>query len=148
MQFAREAYSPELVSEMVPLWKEHYEETRSRNYGALDPDLSVYIALADQGALRIFTVREESRLSGYQVFFVSRHIHHRELIDATGDILFMRKALRRGMNGYRFLRYCVEKLSEEGIRVIHQRISARHDFGRLFERMGFELEDMTYSRTA
>lgn len=146
MNFAREPYSPQLVSEMVPLWKEHYNETASENYGALDPDLNIYIALDMQGALRIFTARDESGLVGYQVFFVTKHLHHRESMQAQQDILFLSRSVRVGFNGYRFIKFCVDELVKEGIKVIHQRISARHDFGKLFERLGFKLEDLTYSR--
>lgn len=131
---------------MIPLWEEHYKETASKNYGALDPDLTIYDALAAQGLLRVFTAREDLLLVGYQVFFVTHHPHHKDQIQAEQDILYLSRAQRVGLNGYQFLKFCIDELRREGVHVICQRISARNDFGRLLERLGFELEDLVYSR--
>lgn len=144
MNFARESYSLKLMREMLPLWKDHYNETHDANYGPLDPDLGFYQNVAQM--LRIFTVRIDEQLCGYQVFFVSPDPHSMEQIQAVQDILFLCRTARVGLAGYKFIKWCVEQLEAEGVDLISQRISARNDFGPVLERMGFELEDLTFSK--
>lgn len=146
MKFAREPYSDRLAEEMKPLWEKHYTETRSENYPKLEPDLAVYHEADERRMLRIYTARQNGCLVGYQVFFISRHPHHRQSIQAEQDILFFTADSRKGLVGYKFIRYCIGELMKEKIDMIHQRISVRNNFGQLFERLGFKLEDLTYSR--
>ena len=145
MRFAREYYSPQLISDMLPLWKSHYIETHDEMYGPLDPDLGFYERAA--GMLRVFTVRDfDDALQGYQVFFVANDPHSMTNVQAVQDILYLAAEARKGLTGYKFIKWCMEQLEAEGVDVIHQRISAHHDFGPVLERMGFTLEDLTYSR--
>lgn len=146
MKFARENYSTELIAEMVPLWKEHYSEIADPIYQKLNPDLGIYKTCNERGVLRIFTARQKNSLIGYQVFFVGPHPHHRESIQAQQDILFVSPSARVGLNGYRFIKWCADELRKEGVQIVHQRISAHHDFGPMLKRMGYELEDLTYSK--
>lgn len=150
MNFYREDYSLALFAEILPLLALHHEEVKDKFYGPLNPDLTIYETLEKLGMLRIFTVRQWSgsqmALMGYQVFFINNHHHSKDVIAATQDILFMHKDVRKGLSGYKFIQWCAEKLKMEGIHIVHQRISARHSFGRLLERAGYELEDLTYSK--
>lgn len=146
MIFKREHYSQELMAEMAPLWSEHHAETANKFYGPLDPHLEMYEKCDLAGVIRFFTVRHQGRLVGYQVFIVSEHLHSRDMVQATQDILYLKPEHRRGLVGYRFLKWCMNQLKEDGIAVVHQVISARNDFGKILERMGYQLEDMTYSK--
>ena len=145
MKFAREEYSLQLVSDMMPLWKSHYAETHDEMYGPLNPDLGFYEKA--QGIMRIFTVRDDAgSLHGYQVFFVMNDPHSMGIVQAVQDILYLCKDSRKGLAGYKFIKWCSEQLEAEGVDLIQQRISARHDFGPVLQRMGFELEDLTYTK--
>ena len=145
MKFAREAYSAGLVEEMRPLWVSHYAETHDEMYGQLNPDLGFYERAVP--IMRIFTARDDAgELHGYQVFFVMNDPHSRDSVQAVQDILYLCRSAREGLAGYRFIKWCAEQLEAEGVDVIHQRIAAKHDFGPVLERMGFELEDLTYSK--
>lgn len=145
MNFQREPYSEALTGEMRPLWQRHFEETAAFQHIPLNPKLSIYHACAKVGSLRIYTARMSGSLCGYQIFFVSPHPHSQQSIQAVQDILYLDQDLRMGLAGYRFLKWCVNELKAEKVQVIHQRISAKKDFGRMFERMGFHLEDLVYS---
>lgn len=145
IEFAREEYSEALIEEMRPLWQKHFEEIAAFKHIPLDPDLSVYQACEISGALRIYTARQLQRLVGYEVFFVTRHPHSRQSIQAVQDMLFLGMECRQGLAGYRFIKFCVNELKCEGVQIVHQHISAKNDFGRMFERIGFHLEDLVYS---
>lgn len=146
MQFASEDYSNDLIKEMFPLWKAHHEEIAGGHYGPLDPDLRVYERCFAVGTLRIFTVRVAGALQGYQVFMVSPHPHSKRSLQAVQDILYIAPQARRGLCGYRFIKWCGEQLKREGVKIIHQHISARHDFGRILYRLGYDLEDLVFSK--
>lgn len=147
MNFAAEEYSLQLIADMMPLWKAHHAETADKFYGPLNPDLFVYEQAAEAGMMRIFTVRDEvGSLHGYQVLFVSHHPHSRDSLQAVQDVLYLCQDARKGLVGYRFIKWCGEQLRAEGIDIVHQHISAKHDFGAILTRMGYELEDLVYSK--
>lgn len=146
MDFAREPFSQSLLEEMMPLWKSHHAEIADEIYGPLDPDIAVYARSYAAGVLRIFTFRYKQVLQGYQVFFVNKHPHSKDSLQAVQDILYLTPSFRRGLNGYGFIRWCCDQLAGEGVEYVHQHISARHDFGPVLERMGFMIEDLVYAK--
>lgn len=146
MRFSTERYSDTLVNEIMPLLSRHYRELADEFYGPLNPDLAIYKKMDEMGALRIFTIRDENILVGYQIFFLGTHPHSKDFYEATQDVMYLTPEARRGLTGYKFLKWCTEQLATYSVNVIHQRISARNDFGPILERMGFQLEDLTYSK--
>lgn len=144
--FAHELYSAELVEEMLPLWKAHNDEVPGIKDIPLEPNLSVYEDMDRAGILRIFTVRDNVSLHGYQVMMVSAHPHSKNSIQAVQDILYICPAARKGMTGYRFIKWCCDQLRNEGVQVVYQYIDARNDFGHLLERIGYRLQDLSYAR--
>lgn len=131
---------------MMPLWQAHHAETSDNVYGPLDPDLSVYEQLDLGGRLRIFTATHAGELVGYQVFIVSEHLHSKDWIQASQDILYFRPEHRKGLTAYRFIKWCMNQLREDGISVVHQMVPVKAGIGPLFERLGYQKEDVSYSR--
>lgn len=146
MIFKRENYSEELIAEMFPLWKAHHDERVNKFYGPLDPDFAVYEQLDLAGRLRIYTVVQGGKLAGYQIFIVTEHPHSRDWISATQDVLYLKPEFRKGFTGYKFIKWCTKQLQEEGINVVHQVVPYKMNMGRLFWRLGYELEDVCYSK--
>lgn len=146
MIFKSERYSDALMEEMRPLWEVHHAETQSKNYGPLNPNLEMYRECADKGLMRFYVVRHRGELCGYQVFVISEHLHSKDWIQAAQDVLYLKPEHRQGLIGYRFIKWCIDQLRNEDIDIVHQTLSARNDFGKLFERLGFEREDITYSK--
>ena len=144
MNFAQESFSWKLVEEIKPLLVDHHEEVPGVN-APLDPDFLVYATCEKIGVLRIFTVRDDLKLVGYQIFMVSKHPHSKDSLQANQDILYLSPDSRKGLLGYRFIKWCASQLINEGVKVVHQHISAKNNFGRILERIGFHLEDLTYS---
>lgn len=152
MRFAREPFSAQLIAEMLPLWDAHHKEIPQLGFPP-DPDLAIYKQMAEKGVLRIFTARlggaanvAGSIVVGYQVFFVMRHPHRRYSVEASQDILYLDPDVRKGLTGVKFIRWCDDQLIKEGVKAIFHQISARNDFGKIFERMGYELMDLSYAK--
>lgn len=144
--FSEEPYSDILIGEMIPLWVRHHAETVQYVNIPLEPNTIAYQQAAKAGIVRIFTARIDGKLIGYQVFFVMPHLHSRHSLQATQDIIFIDREYRKGLTGYKFIKFCSDKLISDGVQVIYQHISAHHDFGPVLKRMGYELVDLVYGR--
>lgn len=141
MKFAREIYSAELWDEIAPLLERHYAETASSVYGPLKPDRMFYEKA--WWMMRIFTIRQERRLVGYQIFFILGDPHSEGRTQAVQDVLYVERWARQGLTAYRFMKWCITQLTD--VQVVIQRIPAGKGFGRILERMGFHLEDLSYA---
>jgi hypothetical protein len=145
IDFRREPFSASLFDELLPMLKKHYDEIALYKDIALSPDLMVYENSERMDMLRIFTARYEGRLVGYQCFFVFNHSHY-SVKSAQLDAVFIEPEIRQGMTGYIFLKWCDSHLEDDGIKLIYQSISKDKNFGPLLERMGYQFQDVMYSR--
>lgn len=134
-------------SEITPLLEQHWREIAHYQDIPLSPNRDAYVKMDEQGILRVYTARAPKleTLLGYCVFFVAPHPHYGATLYAAQDVLFIRKEWR-GKFGACFIAWCDEQLREQGVKVVTQHVKAAHDFGRLLERLGYELQDKIYSR--
>lgn len=146
VEFARTEYSKNLIQEMLPIFADHFEQIAHYKDIKLDPDFEVYANCWNAGMLRIFTARNEGELCGYAVFFVRSNPHYKASIQATQDILFLTKAMRTGLTGFKFIKWCDDQLREDGVQAVYHHVKVARDFGKVLERIGYKLVDLIYSR--
>ena len=146
IDFGLEHFNELLMAEMFPLWEAHYKEITLYKDIPLSPDLKVYENAENMGMLRIFTARHEGVLVGYEVFFIHTHPHYSSAVEAVQDSLFLSEDLRRGSNGYRFIKWVDEQLKQTEAKVIFRCVSNMNDYGPLLLRMGYVAHDTVYSR--
>jgi hypothetical protein len=146
INFRQEPFNKTLIEEMLPLWRDHYEELALYKDFPLSPTLYVYENASMRSILRIYTAREEDRLVGYQVFFVHAHPHFSGAMEAIQDLLFLSQDMRKGFTGYRFLKWCDEQLTSDGVNLIFQHVNKDHDYGPLLRRLGYVAHDILYSK--
>lgn len=132
--------------ELMPLTELHYEEIARYKDIALNPDKDKYVALDNKGFIRFFTIRSEDKLVGYAIFFIAPHIHYSDVIHAHQDVIFLSKAHRGKLIGMKFVKWCDERLKENGVKWVTQHVKAKHNFGRMLEHVGYELMDLVYSK--
>lgn len=144
--FAREALTPELWHEAMPLLVAHYQEIAAFQDIALEPDVSVYAAGESAGIIRCFTARDDSGLLvGYALFFVKPNPHYKSSVQAVQDVIYLDPSVRGG-TGYKFIAWCDAQLADEGVQAVYHHVKAAHDFGRLLERQGYDLVDLIYAK--
>lgn len=144
MKFKSEKIA-DVLEEAKPLLLKHWEEIAHYKDIPFDPDYDQYIKLEELGTTRSFSARtEDGVLIGYAVFFVRPHIHYRSTLMAYQDIIFLDKA-HRGI-GFFFIKFCDDSLRSEGIKVVLQHIKAKFNWGPMIERMGYELQDLIYTK--
>lgn len=130
---------------MEPLLYMHWKEIAHYQDIPLEPAWEKYEQLADEGAIRVYTARDEDGLLiGYSVYFLRYNLHYRSSLNALQDILFVHPN-HRGMGG-KFIKWCDEQLKEEKVQAVYHHVKAAHNFGPLLERMGYELVDLIYAR--
>lgn len=135
--FRRESIE-DVRGEIEPLLKAHYDEIAHYPDIALDVDWATYRELEKNGALLIFTLRDGGLLRGYAVFVVKFNLHYRTSRQAVQDVLYLDPDLRKQMLGARFIQWCDEQLTAEGVQVVYQHVKHAHDFGRTLQRLGYE----------
>lgn len=143
--FAREPFTAELLDEIRPLAMDHFGEIAA--FQDIKPaiDDEFYRKAEETGMLRIFTARNGS-LIGYAVFFVARHPHFKDSVQATQDLIFLTPNARKGWTGAQFLRWCDTELAKEGVDVVYQFASEKRDIGSLLGFLGYRRDQTLYSR--
>lgn len=96
--------------------------------------------------IHYYTAREGERLVGYAFYFIYNNIVYKHKVMAFNEVLFIHPDYRKGFMGYRFLKYLDDQLSKSGVNWIYNHVKAKKDFGKLFEKLGYDLIDHTYGR--
>lgn len=141
---SRQKATKEFLAEIFPLLQKHYDEVAHFKDIPLDPDFDRYVKFEEIGIIRLFTARHFGRVIGYACYFVNSNPHYKTSIQANQDVIFIDPAYR-GF-GKEFIDWCDEQLRLEGIQVVYQHVKAKHNFGPLLERLGYELVDHIYAR--
>jgi len=146
VHLAREPLTEDLWCEVLPLLFAHWKEIAHYQDIELTPDRGRYATMEKAGLLRLFTARTpEGLLVGYACFTVAPSLHYAQSIQAQQDVVYVQPNMR-GAIGRDFLRFCTAELAGEGVQVIYHHVKAKHDFGPLLERDGFELVDRIYAK--
>jgi hypothetical protein len=145
VRMQRETLNDMLWREAMPLLTEHWMEIAHYPDIPLDPDRAAYASAEAAGMLRCYTARRGATLVGYAVFLVRPNLHYRSSTQASQDVIYVDPSARGG-TGYRFIKWCDEQLAAEGIQAAYHHIKAKHNFGPMLERMGYELVDLIYAK--
>ena len=136
-----------LIGELKPLLQSHYEEiARHRDKIALNPDYDKYRELDRMGYLHGVTARDEGKLVGYFLSFVVPHLHYKDHVMSTNDVVFVSKEYRKGTVGARLFKFGEETLREKGVAKMHVNVKLANDFGSLLERLGYVAIERIYEK--
>jgi len=143
--FQKEPLFP-FVDEALALFKEHYEEIAERtDVIELDPDLDRYKTLENAKILEVHTARDDGKLVGYSLWMVVNHLHYKKSVTASSDILYIHPDYRKGLLGYRFLKWTTEEIKKRSPQRILFHMKPFLDYGHLVERLGGHYFEKTYS---
>lgn len=130
---------------------EHWEEVGHYKDIPIDMEWTRYEGLQAAGKLRCFTIRDfineefnEMVLMGYAFFIVDKHLHYKNTLVASQDILYVRKPYR-GI-GKEFLKWCHEELKKDKVITVTQHSKPWFEYGSLFEDLGYEKAETIWSR--
>ena len=139
--FQEETYS-NVIEEMKPLVKLQWKEIGvfDKERIPLKPNWEWYQILADKKNLHIITARNNQRLIGYYVSIITPHIHYMDTLIAENDVLYLQKEYRKGLTGYKLIKFAVEQLKSK-VQIIILSMKAKQSFLPLADRLGFKLTD-------
>jgi hypothetical protein len=130
--------------EMEPLLEDHYKElTLHRDKIKLAPDWELYDKMEKTGNFYLLTARDDetNKLIGYSAWFVKPHIHYKETIVASNDVLFLDKDHRQGMTGVRLIKYSEQEMRRYAHKITWH-VKGEPDFRPILHRLGYIDEDV------
>ena len=131
-----------IMEEMNLLTEQHYQEiTLYKDKVKLNPDWEVYKRAEDNKQFFLFTARIDGELVGYSAFFLKPHLHYKDILVGSNDVLFLKKEHRSGSTGIKLLRYSEQKMKEFGANKITWHVKYSNDFRPILHRMGYADED-------
>ena len=132
----------DVLTEGVELSRANNAET-GHNF-PLDIDEEVYLHLEKAGGLRVYLARSGGQLAGYAAFFLTAHPHHRTVLLAQQDVIYIDPG-HRGCGG-RFISWIDEKLTGDGVQMILHHVTVSKDFSPLLERLGYAKTATVYTK--
>lgn len=145
IRYARESIRT-VLEEIKPLLRAHWVEIAHYKDIPLLPQWAGYQRAEQEDKLRIYTVRNPD-LIGYAVYAVAPAIHYSSTLIAVQDVLYLAPEHRHGRVGWRLIEFADTELRAEGVQVVvqHQKI-AHPTLGKILERMGYEQQDIIWTR--
>jgi len=151
--------------EAKPMLEAHYIEIATdKAIKPYDPDLERYLAMEEQGMLRIFTARDRpdqeedypmnpltadqrnGRLIGYFVTFVMPGLHYQQTSMAINDIMYVEPAHRGGTVGYRLIKQAALDLKNLGADILIIHMKTDYPFRSLLQKLDFHLTEENWER--
>jgi hypothetical protein len=130
-------------ADMLVLLDEHYEElTLNKHVVKLNPNWDEYSRREIAGKFALITMRDDGKLIGYSAWFIDYHIHYRDLLVATNDVIFLKKEYRTGVNGIKLLKKSEEFVKKWNPHKITWHIKESNNFSPILKRMGYSTEDI------
>lgn len=133
------------------LKNEHWPEVGHYKDIPIDMEWQRYAQLQEMGKLRCYTIRafaneefKETELQGYAFFIVDKHLHYRNTVVASQDILYVRRP-HRGI-GHAFMGWCDAQLKAEGVTTVTHHAKTYFNYGELFQKLGYEKAEEIWTR--
>ena len=145
ISFGLEVLTPELAVEMGVLLEENSNET-SPLEEKLDVYWKGYFLAQSAGILKIYTVRSDLKLVGFAVYVVEIMLHHKTLVRAVCDTIFISKGSRKGATGMDIIKFCESQLKRIGVSVVTIGTNNKRDLSKLFKRLGYSPTETVFSR--
>lgn len=132
--------------EAQDLFKLHYKEIAERqDVIKFNPNTEKYASMHEQDMIEVHSVRDDGKLVGYSVWFVFSHLHYKDSITASSDVLYIHPDYRKGFTGIQFLRWTTEEIKKRNPMRILFHVKPFLDYGPILERMGAKYFEKTYS---
>ena len=145
-KYAREDFH-KVRGEVDELFYKHWEDIAlNKDKIKLNPDWSFYEALYTSGILGVYTVRNDGKLVGYFIVIARPHPHYKDHIFAVNDIIYIDPDYRKGLVGYKLIKFVEDDLKKMGVSVFAVNTKVHKPFDAVLERLGFENTERLYTK--
>lgn len=139
--FNEEKLDDSLIVEIETLLAAQMEEVGTKGC-RLDVDWNKYLMLNEAGVLRVYAMRVVHKLVGYSSFVIDNHLHHRHLVAAQNDSIYIMPEYRKSSS--EFIDFCDARLAEEGVNDITISVKPVRDFSAMLLKKGYEQEETVF----
>lgn len=146
LSFQVEAFS-DVWLELQPLLPRHWEELAlDKESVPLDPNWERYAELEKAGAISMVTGRENGKLVGYSIMFLTPGLHYKTCYEARMDVFWLAPEIRGRMGGLRLFRAVERELKRRGVQRVYVGSKLHKDVGRLFTALGYHPVETWFSK--
>ena len=136
-----------ILEELKPILHLHYEEVaENKDKISLNPDYDKYLAMDAAGILHTVLARDGEKIIGYFICFVTPHIHYKDHLFASNDILFIHPDYRKGRAGIGLFKFAEQDLKAKGVSVLIIHMKVKHPFDPLCIKLGYTNIERLYSK--
>jgi len=137
----------EIVDELKPLLARHWSEIAlHQDTIKLNVDWDAYFKLEDDGALFIYTARDDGILVGYFIVIAVSHLHYKDHVFAHNDVIFVAPEHRRKSTGARLIQFVEAQLKLSGVSVMMINTKRHQPFDDLLIKLQFSESETIYSK--
>ncbi len=135
------------LPELKVIFPLHYEELAlDKDKVPLSPQYDIYEAREALGELIFITAREKGELIGYFIGFISPGLHYSTCLTCTMDIFYIHPEHRGSNFGFKLFDFVEKELKRRGVDRWYVGSKCHLDASWLFERLGFDRVEVTYSK--
>lgn len=133
--------------QMEWLYPLHWEEIAlNKNSIPLKMWFEEYDKLAKADILHIVTARDDDKIVGYYWAMIRHHMHYADSLTAFTDMFYLHPKYRKGMNGYKLIKFFVESVKTKGVQRIISNTKVHLDTSVIFKRLGFIQAETVYTK--
>ena len=137
----------EMLAEAQTLFDEQYEEiARNKHVMVLKPDEETYRKSEEMGTIFILSARQDDKLIGYSVNFVTNHLHYADLKLAQNDLLFISKEHRGGRIGLKLIKETEKHATSLGCKLMLWHAKESTTLAHMLPRLKYGVQDIIFSK--
>lgn len=137
----------ESIDKVSDLLRLHWEEVaRHKDLMVLNPWTEKYQALEENGMTIALGAFDDDHFIGYAVTFVMPHMHYKDLIIGSNDIIFLHKDYRASRAGLMLIKETERLAKDMGVKLMLWHAKSGSTFDSLLSRKGYGVQDIIYSR--
>ena len=137
----------EMLAEAQTLFDEHYDEiARNKHVMVLKPDEVTYRKSEEMGTLFILSARQDDKLIGYSVNFITNHLHYVDLKVAQNDLLFISKEHRGGRLGLRLIRETETHAASLGCKLMVWHAKENTTLAAILPKLKYGVQEIMFSK--
>lgn len=137
----------EMLATAQTLFDEHYEEiARNKHVMVLKPDEETYRKSEEMGTIFILSAKQDDKLIGYSVNFVTNHLHYADLKLAQNDLLFISKEHRGGRIGLKLIKETEKHATSLGCKLMLWHAKESTTLAHMLPRLKYGVQDIIFSK--
>ena len=136
-----------VIKDVTELARLDWEEINHDNEAyPFDPDWDLYALLEDNGALSIFTARDDGKLVGYFSVVKSPNPHSKGKFIFCNDAIYLHKDYRKDFVGVKLFKFVEECLKSDGSTNLQVVFTDRYDITSLLNRLGYSRIEIKFEK--